>query len=258
MTEHTDQINDAIGNSVEKRGEEKMATSHSITQALIPENKLDLGRRYLLDDDAPAVVVYETAALLLEGPAYALDAWEPETVWIELKRLGFSVGAANRNKILCCSAIKVNRAEIVHPNVFQNIVLTLNNEIPTVDQEEEVEVEQMAWALVCLRAFLPHRVLELDYGPVAYTADVLHDEGYVLAPQVLSFAQVGLTRKNHNLELEAEVRAALKAGHSESPIAKAQLEKLGQVDRYVSAMYEAYAKGMTDVKRLRGLSAGRA
>jgi len=257
MTEPNDQMNDDTEDSTEKEAEDRAAKSRSVIQALIPENKADLGRKYLLDEDAPAVVVYETAALLLGSPLYALDAWEPETVWIELKRQGFTVGAETRNKILCCSALKVNRSQILEANVFQNIVLTLNNEIPTIDQEEEVEVEQLAWAMVCLSAFLPNRKIDLDYGPAVYVAEALASEGYFIAPQALSFAQPLLSKKNQNTEFESDVRAALKAGSSENPIAKAQLEKLGQVDRYIGAMYRDYEKGMADVKRLRGLNSVR-
>lgn len=135
-----------------------MATSlntvSTTKEAQVSLAKGEAARKLLINDESPAEAVYEAANYLMTGAAYALDSWAPETVRLELERKNIKPSDLNMSKIFCCVALKVNvGVPFTGSTVFKNVCCLFNNELPDIDSEEEIEVEELAWGVRALNLF---------------------------------------------------------------------------------------------------------
>jgi len=202
-----------------------------------------LSRSYLLDPETPAPILYQAAKNILTDK---FVGYEPETVWLEFERLGLDVPEENRNKLSVVSALQSQDPLIYDSNVFQGMILAFNNEIANPEVTEEVDPEQIAWAIVNLTLLFPDTKYYFDYEPMVYTAVVLHRAGILKAPATLGYCQEYLDNLNKNNDLvekitEAEHNKPLKSDPLYD-IVSTQLAKLERIDTYVEQMYTKYTE----------------
>jgi len=205
---------------------------------------ISLSKTYLKDTEAPAILVHSAAQNLLTNN---FINYEPETIWLELEKLGLDIPVINRNKIMMINTLLSTDPIIYDVHMFKNMVLCFNNEIPNFDSTEEADPEQIAWAILNLNFLEPKRTYYFDYEPVVYTAAVLHRNGFILAPEILDFAQEDLDTLNVNTELKSDVRNALKGTEVTSDIIKEQLVKLNRIKKYLGIQYNEYTDKLTEL-----------
>jgi hypothetical protein len=223
------------------------------SQVLIPENKRILYSKMLNDDDTSIGAVMQIVRDLLAPPINGFYAWEPETIWLELDDLGCDISELNRSKLLCCIAMAIGPDVIYSNQTFKNIILNINN-IPSNNEiEEDVSVEQIAWAIAFIEYFFKgKKTILFDYEPIKFTARMLHEEGMFLAPSPLKFAQSELSKLNNNNEYEKEVERALYSDDDKdyNDIVKEQLVKHNRINVYVSHMFNAELNDEADIRAL--------
>lgn len=129
------------------------------------------------------------------GPGWR--AWEPESIWLTLERRGVDVPVLNRDKILAASTLTIIPAFWFEVNAFENTIMAFNNVLSDGEILQEATPAQINWAvyeaemLFSQAADIPGTT-EFDREPIGYTAIVLDRAGFVLAPELLSFAQDAL------------------------------------------------------------------
>lgn len=141
------------------------------------------------------------AAELLCGPTFR--TWEPESIWLTLERTGVDIPALNRDKLLAAITLTVIPAFWFEINAFENTIMAFNNVLSDYEILQEATPAQISWAV--LEAELLYSQMsdieettEFDYEPINYTAIVLNRAGFVLAPELLSFAQNALNKLNND------------------------------------------------------------
>lgn len=205
-------------------------------QSLIPDNRPSL-RELLSTDESPAVAVYRAVTNII-GEGEPIDDWESETVEICLEKHGYSISEVNLNQCLVIMALRSGYDVFTSANVFQNMVLAINGEIPNPQVDEDIDVEQIAVAILVILQVQEGADLQFDYEPIQFIARELHEEGFFIAPQALEFAQEELDKLNYNCENCTSVREAMKDGSTEDPVIQVQLEKHKRVMDYIQAYSE--------------------
>lgn len=178
-------------------------------------------------------------------------AWEPESIWLSMERMGIDVPVINRIKLMAGVTLVVMPSFYWDGVVFENTALAFDHLIPTPDALDEATAAQCAWAVREATWILsqhgdPSR--DFFHEPAAYVAVVLHREGFVLAPSQLAFAQDQLDLLNptcksdkncHKLRDETKTAwAALDKKNlehhpfSESPV-DVQLARLAAVELHI-------------------------
>jgi lambda repressor-like predicted transcriptional regulator len=133
-------------------------------------------------------------------------AWEPESIWTELKAKGYSLSDLNKSKILAAITLKLMPAFYWDAHVFELTALALNDVEPNPEIYNEAYPEHLAWAVI--EAGLLTDTREFMHEPIGYTATVLHRAGFVVAPEELSFCQSVLDSLNNDSALKKEVMDA--------------------------------------------------
>jgi len=200
---------------------------------------MSLASSYLADGETQAFTVFEAARLILSDE---LESWEGETVQMELDRLGIKIPELNLEKILCVAALKLPELVITDHVVFKNMALVLNGHHPHHSIDEVIPVHDICWAVASIHTF-EKTLVYFDHEPITYIARVLHDEGFMLAPPGLKFAQVQLTAMNHNTDLEQMIK-----DKADDPIVKAQLKKRAGVEAYVAHMFSETASTLQKLR----------
>jgi hypothetical protein len=153
-------------------------------------------RDILLDEDATASAVFESAKRVL-GPGFV--AWEPETIWLDLADEDVDVDLENRDKLLACITLLVTRSFYWDAAVFENTSMAFND-IPSAPEAlQEASPAEMSWAVFEAQYLLRREYQnegEFDYEPAKYAAVSLFRAGFLVAPEMLSFAQEELDRLN--------------------------------------------------------------
>jgi len=121
-------------------------------------------------------------------------AWEPESIWLTLDRKGIDVSVLNRDKILAAMTLTMIPAFWFEVNAFENTTMAFNNVLSDGAILQEATPAQLNWAVYEAEMLYGQsdEVPEspaFDREPVRYTAIVLHRAGFIMAPQLLSFAQ---------------------------------------------------------------------
>jgi len=215
-------------------------------QLLIPEISLGLARR-ILAKEAPTAVVYEIVDNLLGHTRNDIDAWQPETIWKELERMGINLDVIQKDQVMAVTALRsMSNLVFLTGYEFKNVILPVNHEVPMIDIDEVVDVEHIAWCVRFMQEYLPEKPFFVDYGALEYVARILHDEGFFVPPSELEFAASRLTQLNKNAYDYADmVRDRLKGGNKkQNPLIDAQMKKLGRVEHYVGIMLDAHRGGL--------------
>jgi len=188
-------------------------------------------------------------------------AWEPETLWLTLDRLGVDLPVVNRDKILAGITLGIVPAFWWEVHAFENTVLAFNGLVSLPEALQEATPAQMAWGV--FEAEMIYRDLgdeepEFDREPVLYAATVLHRAGYVRAPDLLHFAQRELDRFNKNgsgltvAEVDAAWKTLKRQALEERSLGETaldvQLGRLASVELHVEEMLKRYR---ADLAKLR-------
>lgn len=213
--------------------------------------------RALLEDEAASAMGCFLALKRALGDQ--CRAWEPESLWLTLSRGGVDVPAVNRDKILAAHTLTMVPAFWWEVNCYQNTVLAFNGVISDPDVAQETTPAQMAWGVFEAEMIYGYSDLpdapDFDREPALYTAICLHRAGYLLAPELLSFAQEALDKLNNAGGLKvSEVRAAWRkvqktdlASHAwkdDNPL-DVQLARLASVVLYVKDKSERYKQDIS-------------
>lgn len=190
-------------------------------------------------------------------------AWEPESIWLTLERRGVDVPLLNRDKILAAATLTVIPAFWFEVNAFENTIMAFNNVISDGEILQEATPAQINWAVYEAEMLFGQtddvqETAEFDREPVRYTALVLHRSGFILTPELLTFAQDELDALNKDgvRTSKSEIRSAwdkLKRADfrtrefTESPL-DTQLGRLSAVQLYMMDRLEQYE---SDLSRLR-------
>lgn len=138
--------------------------------------------------------------------------YEPETLQIELGRRGVEWTPERAAKILGAQTILVSRTWTYDYNVLFAFALACGGSPASSDAHHHPEVHDLAWAMLEIEALTGQQPCD-DHGFDPDNIDpaiavVLHDDGWVLTPDVLRFAQDALDRQNgeHHTELRDQTR----------------------------------------------------
>jgi len=164
-------------------------------------------RDLLVDENATATAIFEAAKMLL-GPSFI--AWEPDTIWMELADNNIDMDEVNRDKLMAASTLIQTDGFYWDAAVYENITMAFNNLPMIPDAIQEASPAQLSWAVFEASYFRRHEYQEpetFDREPMGYTAVCLHRSGFVVAPEMLSFAQTELDKLNQGaVELKATVQ----------------------------------------------------
>lgn len=209
----------------------------------VPSNvQRDRAKSVMEDCEASATAVMVAARYAL-GPAFI--AYEPETLWLELDPCH-----TNRDKLMAGIALAMTPSFYWDYRVFGATTHALNNERVAPETVPKCGPDQMAWAtfeaeLLFALTDGESTKPEYDASVEAYVASCLFDEGFVIPPAGLGFAEEELTGmlQMRSLTLQKETKAAwaalpkekLEQKKFEDSALGAQLMKLAQVWTYVEA-----------------------
>lgn len=182
-----------------------MPTKVAQTKVAHPATLLSEAKDRLQSASTCAYVLGKTLDVIL--PEFEL--MEPESIWISLDKMGVNLPVVNQAKIHAYIALKIMPAFYWDALVFEKTAIAFSNEIPTPDHVEEATPEQLACAVIEAGKIVT-TVHEFDTEPKRYTAVVLHRNGFVLAPEVLSFSQNYLDILNKNSPLKSKVSESWK------------------------------------------------
>lgn len=222
--------------------------------------KHDTARALLRDPHTPATVCTYAVELLY---GEQVRAWEPESLWLSLSREGVDIPLVNRDKILAAHTLLMLPAFWWEVNMFENTVMAFNDLEATPDTLQEATPGQLSWGVFEAELLFTQSAIEetpsFDREPTLYTAAVLHRAGYVLAPDLLQFAQPSLDKavngSDHVTKKEVEAswrtlkeKPIPERTFEDSPLGY-QLAQLTSVEQYLQERTERYE---ADLKKLRG------
>lgn len=164
-------------------------------------------RDTMMNEDAAATAVFEAAKRLL-GPGFL--AWEPESIWLELKDHGVDMDQTNRDKLMAASTLIQTGGFYWDAAAFENTAMAFNDLPIAPDAIQEASPAQLAWTVFEAELLL-HREYqepgEFDYEPARYAAVSMNRAGHVVAPESLAFAQGELDKLNQgNLDLKDKIK----------------------------------------------------
>ena len=230
----------------QKRAEEAVVTNADV-------------RKVLEDEDSSAVGCF---LAMREALGDGCRSWEPESLWLTLSRRKIDVPALNRDKILAAHTITMIPAFWWEVNCFQNTVMAFNNVLSNPGALQEATPGQFAWGVFEAEMIYTYadfdETPEFDREPALYAGACLHRAGYILAPNLLRFAQDaldGFNKSKTTLSI-SEVRRAweridgknLKQDWKADDPLDVQLSRLASVSLYVEEMAQRYKD---DVSRLK-------
>jgi hypothetical protein len=204
--------------------------------------------RTLLEDDEASATGCYLAVREACGPT--CRAWEPESIWLHLERRKIDVPPVNRDKILAAHTLMMVPAFWWEVNCFQNTVLAFNSVLSDPEVLQETTPGQLCWGIFEAEMIYGYSDMpdppDFDREPLLYTAVCLHRAGYVLAPDLLQFAQKELDKLNGGEQVitPAQVRQAMKTKpkaepDEDSPV-DVQVARLRSVNAYVEEKAKRY------------------
>ena len=113
--------------------------------------------------------------------------WEPETLWETIRKdyLTYPNDEA-KNKLMVVKVLLANEGFWTEWEIFEKVCVTLNDRVPAFHTMEDLSVAELALAVT-----LASKLKKRAFGPEvqAYVASEAQEDGYVLLPEVLGFAQ---------------------------------------------------------------------
>ena len=163
-------------------------------QPLVPFKEQSANALAILKDDAATASAVFRAATLLVGRQ--LLTWEPESIWLELLDQGVDLSEVNRDKLMAVSTLIQIPSFYWEVNAFENTALAFNSINVLPESLQEASPAQLSWAVyeaeLLMRA--EGHDPEFDYEPARYAAVSMHRAGYIVAPELLVFAQQELDK----------------------------------------------------------------
>lgn len=155
----------------------------------------DTALERLREDATVASAVCKAAAAAL-GDGWLL--WEPETIWKELHHRGIDVTVGNRQQLMAGRGLLVHGRFFYDGLVFDKTCAAFANEVLDIDGFDDTLAMHLAWGVdeakkIC--ELFDDPFLLLDREPCEMAAQQLFEEGFVLAPEELAFAQPALDRR---------------------------------------------------------------
>ena len=172
--------------------------------ARVPRRSIDRNTQHIpvakemLRSEATTATGCLRALTLLYGDE--IRAWEPESIWLTLERANVDVPLVNRDKILATMTLLMMPAFWWEVHAFENTVCAFNDVQVNTEVLQEASPAQIAWAVYEAELLFTQSDInetpEFDHEPVVYTGTVLHRAGFLVAPQLLQFAQSTLDKLN--------------------------------------------------------------
>lgn len=157
-------------------------------------------RTLLTDESTTATALFEATRQLL-GPGFL--AWEPETIWLELADRNIDMDDVNRDKLMAASTLLQTGGFYWDAAAFEKTAIAFNDLPMIPDAIQEATPAQLSWAVVESANLLRREHQEpgdFDREPVGYAAVCLHRTGFLVAPEMLVFAQKELDKLNRGAE----------------------------------------------------------
>jgi hypothetical protein len=124
--------------------------------------------------------------------------WEPETLWIDLRKRGLDIPVSNREQIMAGRSLITTARFWYDAIVFDKTCIAFNNEEATHVGVEDAPTAYVAWAVTEAQlihtAFEDASVVEFDREPIGYMAVQMYREGFLLPPKELAVAESVLAR----------------------------------------------------------------
>jgi hypothetical protein len=153
-----------------------------------------MGAAELLRDDATVASVVCKAAESLLDEGWRL--WEPETIWLELHRKhDIDLPLGNRQQLMAGRNLLLTGRFFYDGLVFDRSCAAFANEVLDIEGFDDTHVAHLAWGVdegKKLSELFEDPFLEFDREVIGVTALQLWEEGFVVAPQELEFAQAAL------------------------------------------------------------------
>jgi len=201
------------------------------------------------------------AAQVLCGDGFR--AWEPESLWLTLERKGVEVPLLNRDKLLAASTLTIVPAFWWEVNAFENTAMAFNSVLSDPRVIQEATAAQLSWAVYEAELLYGQQddledTPSFDREPILYTAAVLNRMGFIVAPQLLQFAQRELDQFNQDgssvstSEVEEAWRKMRKQDLRKHTFTESaldlQLTRLTAVQLYVSERAAMYAEDLRSLR----------
>lgn len=144
--------------------------------------------------------------------------WEPETVWKELEHQGCEISLGNRQQAMAGRNLLTTGRFFYDALVFDATCAAFGNAVLSLEMPESSHVAHLAWGVdeaevICREHEDP--MLEFDREAVEFTAHQLQQEGFVVAPKELAYAQEALNRRYPRTEELEVLRAAVSKAYHE-------------------------------------------
>jgi len=169
----------------------------------------------------------------------------------------------NRDKIMAASTLTMIPAFWFEVNAFENTVMAFNNVLSDGEVLQEATPAQINWAVYEAEMLYGQaddvpEAPAFDREPMRYTAVVLHRAGFIVTPQLLSFAQKELDALSRNGAgaNKAEVQDAWKrlqrVDLRKRPFSDSALDvQLGRLAAVQVYMLDRLVQYESDISRLR-------
>ena len=113
--------------------------------------------------------------------------WEPETLW-ETIRKDWSTypNEESKNKLMAVKVLMANESFWIRWEVFEKVCVAFNDRVPVFQIMDDLSMGELA-----LGVTIANRLKQREFGieVKAYVASEATEEGYVMMPEALSFAQ---------------------------------------------------------------------
>jgi hypothetical protein len=132
--------------------------------------------------------------------------WEPETIYIMLKReFNSTPPSSNKNCILAVKALHINPNLFDNYLVFEKVVLALNNLVPTFTIIEKPSVGHLLHAIFSVKALSPE--IQLSDEVKKYIAGIIaYDAAYPVHPLLKEYFEfAGLEEGVPNINIKDDL-----------------------------------------------------
>ncbi len=215
----------------------------------------------LADNESVAsVVCLATSRLLGEG----WRLWEPETLWLELYRKHkVDVPLGNRQQIMAGRNLLLTGRFFYDGLIFDKSCAAFANEVLDVDGFDDTLVMHLAWGVDEARKIATvfgETVPDYDHETLGVAALQLYEEGFLIAPQELAFAQEALNERSPRTPELKALRRELKelwADLKEHPLKEVpypetpkgvQLARLASVEVFLAERRAVRARQMAKME----------
>jgi hypothetical protein len=148
-------------------------------------------------------------------------------------------------------------------NAFENTVLAFNSQAVHTDILQEATPAEMSWGVYEAELLFHQSQIdetpEFDYEPMVYAATVLNRAGFVLAPDLLGFAQEeldkfnkrgdGVSKKDVQTQWKSIKDDVTKHKFSEDSPMDVQLSRLASVQLYLEEHVTQYERDLSKLRR---------